>query len=550
MYRWQVSLHDYYSNLAKSQYVEDLRLPTSRGVIYAADGTYLAVDDPVWGVYATLSTDEEERDRFNENRDEFITSVSSVLDMKESDVDKLLSDDFVYVPLKHNVSSEDKKALEEMNLFGIYFKEEEQRIYPHGNLACHILGFVGKNEDGEDVGQYGLEGYYAGDLLGQEGFKYEEKDSRGNVILTGEYDPVIPREGKSIVLTIMPGLQMRVEESLEKSVKEFGAKSGSAIILDPDTGAILAMANYPNYDPNYYWKADSADVYRNKAISDVYEYGSVNKVLTVAAALEENLITKDSYCYDETGSIKVIDKTIYTWDMQPDGAQQPKDVLANSNNVCAVRFGLLVGSDKYHDYLSAFGIGDFIGIGLEEESTSYLKPANEWNQVDLAAASFGQSISATPLQVISAISTIANDGERMRPYIVSKLYDDEETITIEPESFGQIVSEETAYEVQDMMSNVVTNGEAKYWFTPINNYEIAGKTGTAQIPLPDAYGYYEDKTNVTFVGFTPIHGAKMIMLVRLEEPTTNTLSAYTVVPAWVDMFQNVVVELGIAPKDQ
>ncbi|MFH1547268.1 MAG: penicillin-binding protein 2 [bacterium] len=549
MYRWQVAGHEGFVEMAEVLHISDERLPSSRGTIYAADGSVLAVDEPVWGVYASLSTDEVEREFFSAQRDQFILTVCDILDLEEEEIDKGLKEDFRYVLLKHGVSPEDKKALEDSEIFGLYYEEEERRIYPDGTLASHVLGFVGKDEDANDIGMYGLEGYYSGDLLGQEGFKYEEKDSLGNVILTGEYDPVIPRQGKNIVLTIRPGVQREVERVLEEGVKEHEAKSGSAIIMDPSTGEIIAMATYPNYDPNYYWKTSDPETYKNKAISDVYEYGSVNKPITLSMALEEDKITPKSICKDTQGYIDVYDWRIYTWDKLPDGNLLPKDILRFSNNVCAAKVGMMVGIVSYYKYLREFGIGDFIGIGLEDEATSYLRPLEEWTKLDVATASFGQAISATPLQIISAISTIANNGVRMRPYIVRKLYDDDETIEIKPEVASNPISEETAKEVQEMMRTVVTDGEAKWWFNVVSKYSIAGKTGTSQIPRLDGPGYYEDRSNVTFVGFSPQNDAQMIMLVRLEEPKSHTLSAYTVVPVWIEMFQAVALELGIAPVD-
>jgi cell division protein FtsI/penicillin-binding protein 2 len=549
MYRWQVTKHEFFSSLAKSQIIEDKRLPTSRGTIYASDGSVLAVDEPVWGVYAALSGDESERERFEAQREKFIDTVANILDMDKDEIDKKLTDDFRYVAIKHQVSAEKKKQLVEKNLFGLYFEKQEKRIYPNGDLAAHVMGFVGKNSEGEDVGQYGLEGYYAGDLLGQEGFRYEEKDSRGNVILTGEYNPVLPRKGKNIELTINPTIQSRVQESLQKGVKEHKAKSGSVIVMDPSSGAILAMANYPDYDPNYYWEEEESGIYRNKAVADVYEYGSVHKVLTMSAALQEGEITPTSVCSDPTGFIEVLDKTIYTWDSLPDGTLTPAEVLAKSNNVCTVKIGLKVGIDTSYQYIKDFGIGDFVGIGLEDEATSYLKPLGYWNQVDLATASFGQMISATPLQITSAVSTIANDGKRMRPYIVSRLYDENDEIKIEPEVISDILSPEVAKQVQDMMELVTQEGDgSKYFREDLNNYSVAGKTGTAQIPLEDEVGYYEDRTNATFIGFSPAHGAKMIMIVRLEEPQTSEYAATTAVPLWIDIYKNIVMELGIAPK--
>ncbi len=550
MYRWQVAGYEKYSQMAKSLHVQDERLPTSRGTITTADGSVLAVDMPVWGIYASVSQSEEDREAFDAQRDTFIDKVSTILNIDKDELDQKLTADFAYVPLKHYATPEEKAALERENLFGLYYEEEEKRIYPNGKLASQIVGFMGKDADGNDIGMYGLEGYYAGDLLGQEGFKYEEKDSLGNVIMTGEYDPVLPRQGKDLTLTIRSGIQSKVEAILEQGVKDHEAKSGSVIVMDPRTGEIIAMANYPTYDPNYYWAETDYSVYRNKAISDVYEYGSVNKTVTVASAVEEGKITPESVCSDPTGSIEVLDKTIYTWDRNPDFDQLPQDVLKNSNNVCAVQYGQAIGIDKYYEYLQKFGIGNFIGIGLQDEATSYLKPLDEWNEVDLACASFGQMISATPLQIISAVSAIANNGTRMRPYLVKELSDENETIEINPQVASQPISADTAVKVQDMMEVAVVDGEERGWFSKyLPEYNVAGKTGTAQIPKKDSYGYYEDLTNATFIGFSPVHNAKMIMIVRIEEPKDNPYAASTAVPVWVDIYKAIAMDLGIAPGE-
>jgi len=555
MFRWQVIEHDKWGTLATTQYTEEQRASQSRGVIYASDGTVLAIDEPAWGVYASLSSDEGEREEFFSNKEQYVADVAGILGVEKSEIENLLTSDFMYVKLASGVSNEKKAALENVKIseiyqagFGLYFEKEEKRVYPNGRLASHVLGFMGKDSNGEDVGMYGIEGYYFGDMLSQSSFSYEEKDSYGNVILTTEYDPVLPREGKSITLTIVPNIQTKVESVLKAKVEQMQAKSGSAIIMDPSTGAILAMANYPDYDPNNYWKTSDSWIYRNKAVADVYEFGSVEKPVTMSIGLESGNVPLDWICSDPTGFIQLYEYKIYTWNGVAEGDLSLSQILQKSHNPCIAQVALMTGFDYYYPKLEEFGYGQFVGMGLEDEATSYLYPYEMWTKLDLAVTAFGQSISATPLQITSALSTIANDGVRMKPYIVSEIVDDAETITYEPQVLSQPISKETADEVTQMMISVVREGESHWWFDgAVPNYDIAGKTGTAQIPKQNEVGYYEDRTNTTFVGFAPTDDPKMIMLVRIEEPKTSTFAAYTAVPTWIDIFLAVADDLEIEP---
>lgn len=554
-FRWQILESEKFSTLAKAQYLENQRQATSRGIIYAADSTVLAVDQPVWGVYASLSNDKRERETFFANKEKYISTVSAILNIPTEDIEKQITDKFMFFRIKSGVSSEKKSALQKASIFGegkegfgLYFEREEQRVYPNANLGAHLLGFIGKNSEGEDVGQYGIEGFYFGDITGQEGYTYEEKDSQGNVILTAEYEPILPRQGKSFTLTIIPSIQQKVEKILKEGVAKNQSRSGSVIVMNPNTGAIIAMANYPDYNPNEYWKVTDPWIYKNKAISDVYEYGSVHKPITVAIGLESGKIKDDYICNDATGSFKLYDKVIYTWNKQANGKLTLGGMLEKSNNPCIAQVALEAGHEYYYPKLKEFGIGSIIGVGLQDEATGSLQPYETWTKLDLAVASFGQSIAATPLQITSAMSAIANEGKRMRPYIISEVQEAEDTIKYKPQITSQPISEETAKKVAKMMEGVVRVGESRFFFNrDVPEYSIGGKTGTAQIPRLDRAGYYDDRTNTTFVGFSPVENAQMIMLVRLEEPKLNTFSASTAVPVWIDIFKAIADDLEI-PK--
>lgn len=565
-FRWQILDSEKFTLLAQEQYEDSQRQSTSRGIIKAEDGTILAVDEPVWGVYASLGKDEDERELFFKYEDKFVAEVSGILGIEESEISDQITDDFMYFNIAHDVTSEKKEALQEANIFGegtegfgLHFEEEEKRVYPNGTLASHILGFIGKDEEGDDVGQYGIEGFYFNDIIGEEGYTYEEKDSSGNVILTEEYVSVLPREGKDITLTINTVVQQKVEDILKEGVEYYQAKSGSVIIMNPKTGAIIAMANYPTYDPNDYSLVSDPWIFKNKAVSDVYEYGSVQKPITLAIALETGSISEDFTCNDDTGYLDLyeatgypdqVGKKIYTWNKKPAGLLDLAGILKTSNNPCAARVALETGLSTFYNKLEEFGIGEFIGIGLQDESTSYIADLDKWTKLDLITASYGQGISATALQVISTLSTIANYGQRMRPYIISEISNDDETITFEPQVLSEPISAETASKVIAMMKKVVMEGDPSAQFKDLNEeYSIAGKTGSAQIPKQDAAGYEEDKTNTTFVAFAPAEDAKMIMLVRLEEPSSSPYAALTAVPLWKQIFEAVADDLEIPKKN-
>ena len=568
-FRWQVLDSERFKSMAKQQYQDNDTQAAERGKILASDGTVLAVDQPTWNIYATLSTNENERDLFFSKKDLFVSTVSSILAVENETIASKITEDFVYAPLAKDVDTEKKNALQKANIFGddktdrsgfgFYFERGVKRIYPNGELSSHVLGFIGKDSEGNDLGQYGIEGFYAGDITGKEGYTYEEKDSSGNTILTSEYEPVLPRSGKDFTLTIKPSIQSKVEKILKKGVEDTGSKSGTVIIMNPQTGEILSMANYPTYNPNEYWKTSDPWVFKNLAVADVYEYGSVQKPITVAIALESKAVDKDFRCNDPTGYLDLFQATgyddlkgrkIYTWDRTPDGDQDLADMLKNSNNPCIARTALKIEPDYYYSKLKEFGVGEFIGVGLQEESNNPLKSFSEWTRLDIITSSYGQGVSSTPLQVISSISTLANHGKRMRPYIISSISDKKETITYSPKELSEPISADTADTVAEMMTHVIEDGGInKKYIELLRDYYIAGKTGTAQVAKKDGQGYEEDKTITTFVGFAPADDAKMIMLVRLEEPKNSEFASSTVVPLWTDIFLNIVNDLEIEKRN-
>jgi cell division protein FtsI/penicillin-binding protein 2 len=562
IFRWQILFAEKFESMAQGQYESNRIQVAPRGTIKAADNTVLAVDEPAWNIYATLSLDPSERELFFNNKERFVTEVSAILGIERSVIETKITEDFVYAPLLKEVSTEKKKALEQAEIFGpgtqgfgLYFENEEKRVYPNNNLASHVLGFIGKNEYGDLVGQYGVQGYYYGDITGRQGYSYEEKDSAVNVILTAEYEPILPRDGKDFKLTILPNIQSKVEEELEKGVRESRAKSGTAIVMNPKTGAILAMANYPSYDPNEYWRTSEPWILRNRAVSDVYEYGSVQKPITLAIALETEVIEKDHTCNDTKGYLDLYEVTGYadlkgrrisTWNKLPAGNLDISGIFRTSNNPCTALIALDIDFNEFYSGLKEFGIGEFIGIGLQEEGTSHLKPKESWTKLDVMTTSFGQGeISATALQLLSGLSTFANDGVRMRPYIISEISDEKETIKIEPQILSQPISKETSDIIRDALVKAVQENSLTVHGKPLIDYNVAAKTGTAQIALHDKAGYDENLSNDTVVGFAPAQDPEMIMLVKLEEPKNARFSSLTTVPVWRDIFLAIADDMEI-----
>jgi len=567
LFKLQVIDYKKYSTLAQSQIKTLDTLVTKRGTIYTKDGVVLSADSPSWSVIVSV-TNPVDMELFLKQKNAIVEFLVSHLGAERSVIEEKLPKEPTYESIKNlskeeklirlenvtppityktlikDISQREKEALEKKRFPGIYTKEYIKRIYPNGRLASHIIGFVGQDSNGNPIGQYGLEGFFWGDIKGKMGMSEREKDLLGNAILSKEYENITFRQGKNISITINAGIQKKVEQKLEESVRDFSADSGTAVLMDPKTGAIIAMANYPDYDPNFYYNVKDTKVYKNKAVGDIYEYGSVQKPLTIAMAINEGLITKDTICND-TGELKVLDKKIYNYDFRKYGKITPKDVLKNSVNVCTAQFGLKIGPEKMSEYLKKLGIGQVVGIGLEDEEVAFLKSPEKWIETDTATISFGQTVSASSLQVLSALSTIANNGKRMQPYLVDRIYNNEEVIKIEPQEVGQIFTEETSKEVASMMEYAIMSQPylAKYR----GSYKIAGKTGTAQVAKPTG-GYYEDRVIVTFVGFSPTKDAKMIMLVRVENPRRSTIASASALPVWLNIFDAIKDDLGINRK--
>jgi len=542
LFRWQVLDYDRFSSLASAQLTAKQDVFTKRGTIYTSDGVILAVDSPTWEIVVSVSNDVDKQE-FLDKKDDIFFKLSEIVDANTKELAKEFDPNRItYQVIYKGVTKREKDLLEESHLLGIYAQESVKRLYPNGELFSHVIGYVGTDSYGRPHGNYGIEGFFWGDIKGKEGTSKQERDLSGKALITKDYQNISYREGKNIVLTVNSGIQREVEKILEKGVKKLKGDSGTVIVMNPKTGEVLSMAVYPDYDPNEFWKVKDVSIFRNRAVAGPYEYGSVQKPLTIAMAMDEGKLTEDDICND-TGKLELDEKTIYNYGYAKYGKITPKDTLAHSVNICAANYGLRVGANKMYDYLVKLGIGAQVGVGIHEEDTSYLKTPEKWLKIDEATISYGQAISATPLQVISALSTIANHGERMQPMIVKEIYNNEEKIPIYPVSLGQVFTKTTADSVADMMHYAIMTRRDMWKYR--GHYSIAGKSGTAQVAKNDASGYYEDRVNVTYVGFAPAEDARFIMLIKVENPKGGGTASQTVLPLWLEIFDTIKDDLGV-----
>lgn len=538
LFYWQVVRGDALRSQAAAQYFVEFTLPASRGTILASDGSPLAMNQPGFLVYG--------QPKEIKNIPSFAHAVSSLIAKDEASVAAALSvPGRVWVPLVHKADQPVADALKKLELKGLGLEQESKRYYPEASMAAHILGFVGLDQNGNDKGYFGLEGFYDRLLRGKDGKLEVEKDVHGAPILVGEATRIEPENGRSLRLWTDRTIQNFVEKRLSEGIAKYGAKEGTIIVMDPKTGGILAMANFPAYNPATF-SSFERELYKNPAVASTYEPGSTFKVLVMAAALNENLITPTT-TVNEDGPIEVGEYAIRTWDNKYRGVQTMMEVLQHSSNVGMVFVQRKLGKEKFLPYLKAFGLGAVTGIDLEDEAVAVLRPDDEWREIDLVTASFGQGIAVTPLAMVRAVGALANGGMLMEPHVVQATRDDTgREVPIRPVALKQVVRPAAARVITEMMIHAVDTGEAK-WAKP-KGYRIAGKTGTAQIPVA---GHYDaTKTIASFVGFAPADDPKFVMLVTLREPSSSQWGSETAAPLFFRIAKGLFSYYKILPTSQ
>lgn len=556
LFYWQIQAGERLAILAESQRGSKIELPAKRGRIFSAENFPLVDNQEAYLVYADLTQIDQDLAETAAKlapilikEDQLATDSAqekrrilknSEIELKE----KLASQNRAWIALKRKVSREARQEVESLNLKFIGFEEENIRFYPEASLAAHLIGFLGSDVLGNDQGYFGLEGYYDLELKGRPGFLYQEKDAFGKPILLGKFEEEEAFDGRDLVLHLDRAIQFMVEEELALGIQKYGAKSGSVVVMEPNTGAILAMSSWPGYHPKNFSQYEQ-EIYKNPVVAETFEPGSVFKIVVMAAALNEGVIEPETRCDQCAGPRVIGPDTIHTYDDRYYQDSTMKEVLAHSDNVGMVFVAEKLGLEKMRRYLNDFGFGELTGIDLEEEATPELRPEKEWRQIDLAAASFGQGVAATPIQMVRAAAVIANGGQLMVPQVVKKVITGQREIEIQPQVSRRVISKEAAKTMTEMMLAAVQNGFPHWQQYGISGWQIAGKTGTAQIPL--AGHYDQEKTIVSFVGFAPAYDPKFVMLVTLREPTSSPWGANTAAPLWFNIAKNLFLYYGLSP---
>lgn len=423
-----------------------------------------------------------------------------------------------WISLQHYLLPEEKDRLESKKIAGIGFEDEFVRYYPESSMSAHLLGFVGQDIAGQEQGYFGIEGYFDRRLRGRSGKIRAEKDAKGNPILIGDYLFLESVEGKQIQTTIDKKAQFLSEKLLSEGISKYQAESGSVVLMETKTGKIRAMASLPSYEPSKFSQFPSS-VYKNPVVSDLFEPGSIFKILIMAAGINEGVVEPETQCDICAGPVTIGKYLIRTWDETYRPNSTMTDVIVHSDNTGMVFVARKLGAAKFADYISKYGFGKKTGIEQQEEVGGSIRTASEYKDIDLATNSFGQGIATTGIQMVTAANVIANNGYYLPPTVI-------ETNTT-PEG-KQILSDTAISKITMIMVEAVNSGEAK-WAKP-KGLAVAGKTGTAQIPIE---GHYDPKKTIaSFIGFFPADNPKYTMLVTLREPKTSPWGSETAAPLW------------------
>lgn len=538
LFYWQIVKADELSALGQSQYGQVIRSEPKRGEIKTSDNYPLVSNKIVYLVYANPKQIKE--------KEKVITLLSSALKVDEASVSASLSLDKFWVPIKSNVDEKTRQELEKLNIPGIGFEENYVRYYPEASMAAQIVGFVGKDEMGDNKGYFGIEGEYDRQLKGKKGQTIEIRDAFGRPILSKVNENTNAVDGRSVILNIDRAIQFILEEKLKDGIEKYGAEAGMAAVMDPKTGNIIAMSSFPSFDPRSFQDFDYS-LYKNPFISNLYEPGSTFKPLIMAAAIDSKIVKPDTKCPICAGPVSIGGYQIKTWNDQYFKNTTMTEIIQHSDNTGMVYVAQSLGLDKILNYFDKYGIGNSTGIDLQGEVSQNIKSKESWYPIDVATAGFGQGISLTPIELLDAFSSIANSGVRMEPHVVSEIENqDGDTIKIKPKSLGRVISSATAKIMTEMLVNAVDNGEAK-WAKP-KGYRIAGKTGTAQIPIA---GHYDpNKTIASFIGFAPAENPRFVMLVIIDKPTTSIYGAETAAPVFFGIAKDILAYYNIAPSEE
>ncbi|MFA6159588.1 MAG: penicillin-binding protein 2 [Parcubacteria group bacterium] len=543
LYNLQILSRDYYEALAEGQHSIFSNLIPERGEIFLKDkdGDYpVAVNKSTKLAFAVPREMDDPKN--------VAEVLSRTLGLDETELrEKLGKADDMYEVLKHRLSDEEIANLNNLKLEGVHLSDESFRYYPGGELSAQVLGFVGWR--GETFGgRYGIENYFDKELIGQEGKLFQNKDNAGRWIPTGKKELTRAQNGDDLILTIDRIIQYQTEKILKSAVQKFEADRGTIIVMDPPTGKILALASYPSFDPNNYKDAELEN-FRNIAVSDAYESGSVFKTFTLASAIDDGKISPET-TYIDTGAVKEAGYTMRNSDLKAYGLQTMTQVLENSLNTGVIYAEKLLGNANFADYIKRFGFGETTGIELPGEGAGNIANLkNKKSDINFFTISFGQGITVTPIQLVSAYNAIANGGTLMKPQIVDKIiYSDGSVEEIAPQEIRKVISQSTANQISQMLESVVIKGHGKRAGVP--GYKVGGKTGTAQVASTEKKGYEDGKNIGSFAGFAPIDNPQFTILVRMDNPKTVEWAESSAAPTFGELMKFLLDYKNIKPTEE
>ena len=469
------------------------------------------------------------------DKNNFSETLAKALKKPKEFISAKLEESDTYVILQKDLSPAESESLKKLQLEGLYFEASPARYYPQESLASQVVGFFG----GSNAGQYGIEGYYQDILQGEKGI--EEKKSGLNLIRPEKNQE--PLNGADLFLTIDYNIQFQAEALLQEAYKNIDIESGQVIVIKPDSGRVLALANFPQFDANKYSKETNYDVFQNAAVQKIFEPGSIFKPFIMAMALNEGKVTPES-TFTDTGSVTIGPDTIYNFNRQKYGTRDMSGILEKSINTGAVHLSKQISHQTFLDYIDKLGFNYKTGIDLQGEVYSKNDILKKGSDFGFATAAFGQGIEMTPIQLVSAFSVFANGGKMVKPYVVEKVVQGATETKTSSQISDQIISQKTASEVTAMMVNVVDRGFGDA--AKIQGYYLAGKTGTAEVPIKDKRGYYTDRTIQSFIGFAPALKPQFLILVKLDNPKVPK-SALSAAPIFKKMAQYIINYWQIPP---
>ena len=516
---------------AESEYKKSVVSYGGRGSIYDTNGKELAVSVKVISIAA--------HPHRVKNKKSVARRLGAALDIDSNAILKKLKSGKSFVWIKRKISPKETVAVEKLNVSGINFFPEFQRYYPDKSFASQALGFSGLDGKGLE----GIEFYYNKHLTGGTGKSTVYQDAFGRGIDAGGARAA-NHSGQSIVLTIDKTIQFISENALKQAVDFYDAKSGIALVMSPATGELLSVANYPGFNPNAF-RDFRSERWRNKSIADQFEPGSTMKIFTAAAALESGKVSPDTIVFCENGKYRVGRNIIH--DLTPRGWLSLRQIIKYSSNIGAVKIGEMAGPEALHKTLINFGFGQKTGIDCPGETPGFISPYRAWSKIDTGAITFGQGISVSAIQMIAAVSAIANGGNLMKPYVVKKIKDPDGSHAKQfyPVKVRRAVTERTAEIIKDMMESVTDeNGTGAR--AALRRYRVCGKTGTSQ-KADETGGYSDDRHIASFVGFAPAENPAISIVVIINEPKKEYYGGVVAAPVFREIADKTLSYMNVYP---